>query len=340
MLVLGIETSCDETAAAVVKEGKIILSNVIATQISFHKTYNGVVPEIAGRKHIEWIYDVTKEALDKAALNARDIDGVAVTNRPGLSGSLLVGVNFAKAFACSLKLPLIACNHILAHLYAACISDTPPPYPFLGLLVSGGHTLICKVHNFDSIEVLGTTIDDAAGEAFDKVAKHFDMGYPGGKYIDELAKQGDSGVFDFPLSNLHKGGHRYDVSYSGLKTAVINQTGQFRKKGVPGFTDKRDLAASFQKAACGILLRAVFNAVEDTGINTVVAGGGVAANSYLRGVLAEHPGINVIFPDSGLCTDNAAMVAGLGFQYLSRGESSPLSVTAHSRVEGFKKKYP
>jgi len=340
MLVLGIESSCDETAAAVVEDGKKILSSVTMTQIAFHKPYNGVVPELASRKHTEWIYDVVQEALNEASLKPGDINGAAVTNRPGLLGSLLVGVNFAKAFAYALKIPLAACNHILSHLYAACICEAPPPYPFLGLLVSGGHTLICKVHNFDSIEILGTTIDDAAGEAFDKVAKHFDLGYPGGKYIDELAKQGDGAAFAFPLSNLHKGEHRCDVSYSGLKTAVINQTEQFRRKGTPGIISKSNLAASFQKAACDILLRALFNAIEDTGINTVVAGGGVAANSYLRSALAARGGLNVIFPDMELCTDNAAMVAGLGYHYLLRGDNAPLSLTAHSRVEGFKKKYP
>ena len=220
MKVLGIETSCDECAAAVVEDGKKILSNVVATQIPFHAPYNGVVPEIASRKHIEWIYMVTKEALDKAGLGVTDINAVAVTSRPGLFGSLLVGLSFAKAFAWARKIPFIAVDHMLAHLYAPRLitenSEQLPEYPFLGLLVSGGHTIICRADNFDDITVLGTTIDDAVGEAFDKVAKFYNFGYPGGLVIDKMAGSGDSNAFRFSLPSLHKGSHRYDVSYSGL----------------------------------------------------------------------------------------------------------------------------
>jgi N6-L-threonylcarbamoyladenine synthase len=199
MKVLGIETSCDECAAAVVEDGRRVLSNVIATQIPFHTPYNGVVPELASRKHTEWIYNVVKEALDKADLRPQDIDAVAVTNRPGLLGSLLVGVSFAKAFAWARNIPLIAVDHMMAHLYASQLSaDEPPCYPFLGLLVSGGHSIICRADAFDRITVLGTTIDDAAGEAFDKVAKHYNFGYPGGAVIDRMAQNGDSAAFAFP----------------------------------------------------------------------------------------------------------------------------------------------
>ncbi|GHV21539.1 tRNA N6-adenosine threonylcarbamoyltransferase [Spirochaetia bacterium] len=345
MKILGIETSCDECAAAIVEDGRTILSNVIATQIPFHAEYNGVVPEIASRKHTEWIYNIVNEAFVQAHLSVSDIDGVAATANPGLLGSLLVGLTFAKTFAWARRIPFIACNHILAHLYAAQLCNNHLcndnlKYPFLGLLVSGGHTIICRALDFDNIEILGTTIDDAAGEAFDKVSKHFQMGYPGGKYIDELAKSGDGDVFSFPLPNLHKGEHRCDVSYSGLKTAVINQTEQFRKKGTPGIIPLPDLAASFQKTTVEILLRALFNAVEDSGIKTIVAGGGVAANSYLRERLAKKKEINCIFPPPELCGDNGAMVAGIGFKYLERGEQSPLCVTASARVKGFKRKYP
>jgi len=339
MKVLGIETSCDECSAAVVEDGERILSNIIMTQIPFHAPYSGVVPEIASRKHIEWIYAVTKEALDKAELGVTDIDAVSVTNRPGLFGSLLVGLSFAKAFAWARNIPFIAVDHMLAHLYAPRLAaKDKPEYPFLGLLVSGGHTVICRADNFDDITVLGTTIDDAAGEAFDKVAKHYNFGYPGGKVIDEMARNGDSGAFRFPLPSLHKGDHRFDVSYSGLKTAVTSQLEMFKVKKEK-FTNE-DIAASFQKTAVEILLRALLNACEDTGLTTIVVGGGVAANSYLRLRLAQQKHLRCIFPPLDLCGDNAAMIAGIGCHYLARGEKSPLNTTASARVSGFKKKYP
>ena len=340
MTVLGIESSCDECAAAVVQDGRKILSNIIMTQIPFHAPYNGVVPEIASRKHTEWIYNVVKEALDRAGTALSDIDGVAVTNRPGLLGSLLVGLSFAKAFAWARNIPFIAVDHMLAHLYAPRLdTENPPAYPFLGLLVSGGHSIILRADDFDTVTVLGTTIDDAAGEAFDKVAKHYGFGFPGGAAIEKLACNGDSGAFRFPLPSLHKGEHRCDVSYSGLKTAAVNQLDMFRVTRDRDFLPE-DIAASFQKTAVEILLRALFNAVEDSGLTTIVAGGGVAANSFLRSRLAEHPELHCIFPPLELCGDNGAMIAGIGYHYLARGERSPLSVTASARVSGFKKKYP
>jgi len=338
MKILGIETSCDECAAAVVEDGKKVLSNIIATQIPFHKPFNGVVPEIASRKHTEWIYDVVKEALDKAALKPEDIDAVAVTSRPGLLGSLIVGLSFAKAFAWAKHIPLIAVDHMLAHLYASQLNtDSPLAYPFLGLLVSGGHSIICRADAFDKITVLGATIDDAAGEAFDKVAKHYNFGYPGGLVIDRMAQNGDSGAFRFPMPSLHKGPHRCDVSYSGLKNAVINQLDLFRVKKDAG---PQDIAASFQKTAVEILLRALLNASQDSGLTNIAAGGGVAANSYLRSRLAQEKELNCVFPPPEFCGDNGAMIAGIAYHYLSRGDISPLSITASARVEGFKKKYP
>jgi len=359
MNVLGIETSCDECSASVVADGETILSNIIATQIPFHAPWNGVVPEIASRKHVEWIYRVTKEALDGAGLDVNGIDAVAVTNRPGLAGSLLVGLSFAKAFAWSRNIPFIALDHMLAHLYAPMLppqgkntaadnnltsTAEKPEYPFLGLLVSGGHTIICRADNFDDISVLGTTIDDAAGEAFDKIAKHYNFGYPGGLVIDKMARNGDDKAFRFPMPSLHKGDHRYDVSYSGLKNAAINQLDIFNKKD--NYTNE-DIAASFQKTAVEILLRALFNALEDTGLTTIVAGGGVAANSLLRSRLEsklfsinQDKKYRCFFPPLELCGDNAAMVAGLGYQYIKRGECSPLNATVSARVTGFKKKYP
>ena len=343
MKILGIETSCDECAAAVVEDGTRVFSNVVATQIPFHAKYDGVVPEIASRMHTEWIYAVVKEALDKAGLGPEGIGGVAVTARPGLLGSLLVGLSFAKAFSWARKLPYIAVNHMLAHLYAARLDPPamPPDYPFLGLLVSGGHSIICRVDDFDAIAVLGTTIDDAAGEAFDKVSKFYGLGYPGGASIDRLAKTGDPDAFRFPMPSLHKGDHPYDLSYSGLKTAAINQLEQFRnpRRGTAG-AGPADIAASFQKTAVEILLRALFRAAEDTGLKVIVAGGGVAANSYLRSRLAERTDLRCVFPPLEFCGDNGAMIAGIGYHYLARGDRSPLSVTASARVEGFKKRYP
>jgi N6-L-threonylcarbamoyladenine synthase len=339
MKVLGIETSCDETSAAVVEDGEKILSNVIASQIPYHAPWNGVVPEIASRKHTEWIYAVTKEAIEKARLSVNDIDAVAATSRPGLLGSLLVGLSFAKAFAWARNIPFIAVDHMLAHLYAPrLIADNRPDYPFLGLLVSGGHTIICHADNFDDITVLGTTIDDAVGEAFDKVSRFYNFGYPGGAVIDKMALTGDSGAFRFPLPSLHKGDHRYDVSYSGLKTAATSHLELFRVK--KSEYTKEDIAASFQKTAVEILLRALLNAAQDTGLNTIVAGGGVAANNYLRSRLAEYARLKCFFPPLELCTDNAAMVAGIAYHYLARGETSALNVTASARVTGFNKKYP
>ena len=339
MTILGIETSCDECAAAVVRDGEKILSNIIASQIPFHAPWSGVVPEIASRKHTEWIYQVTKEALAKAELNVNDIDAVAVTNRPGLFGSLLVGLSFAKAFSWARGIPFIAVDHMLAHLYAPrLVNDLRPEYPFLGLLVSGGHTIICRADNFDDITVMGTTIDDAVGEAFDKTAKFYNFGYPGGVVIDKMAANGDSEAFRFPMPSLHKGDHRYDVSYSGLKNAVINQLDIFQKK--KGTYTNEDIAASFQKTAVHILLRALLNAAKDTGLTTVVAGGGVAANSYLRSCLLQQKHLRCVFPPLELCGDNGAMIAGIGYHYLARGEHSSLNITASARVNGFKKKYP
>lgn len=337
MRVLGIESSCDECSAAVVEDGRSILSNVVATQIPYHAVYEGVVPEIASRMHTEWISSVVKQAFSEARLTPGDIDAVAATARPGLTGSLLVGLSFGKAFAWARGLPFIAVDHMLAHLYAPQL-EAEVEYPFLGLLVSGGHSIICRVNDFDDLTVLGTTIDDAVGEAFDKVSKHYGLGYPGGANIDKLARSGDPKAFRFPLPNLHKGAHRYDVSYSGLKTAVINQLEQFRVKDAPATNE--NIAASFQKTAVDILLRSVFRAVEDTGLKTIVAGGGVAANSYLRASLAARADLRCLFPPLTLCGDNGAMIAGVGYRFLARGDRSGLDATVSARVPEFKRRYP
>ena len=336
MTILGIETSCDECSAAVVVDAKEILSNVIATQIELHKPYQGVVPELASRLHTEWIEQVVDAAISKAGITKEDLNAVAFTNRPGLLGSLLVGVNFAKCFASTLGIPYLGIDHIRAHLFASQI-ENPLEYPYLGVLVSGGHTVICKVNSYDDVDVLGTTIDDAIGEAFDKVAKFYDLGYPGGVVIDRLSQNGDANAFAFPGPTMDRDKHPYDMSYSGLKTAVINQKDRFLN---PGCEDtKENIAASFQRQAVNILMKRVRLALKDTGLKRVSAGGGVAANSLLRKELKEleKGGYTVTFPSLKLCTDNGAMVAGLAYNYFKDGYKDGPDVTASARVSAFKK---
>jgi N6-L-threonylcarbamoyladenine synthase len=334
MRILGIETSCDECAAALVDDGRRIISNIVATQIAHHAEWDGVVPEIASRLHVEWIQGIVDKALTEAGCSMNDVDGIAVTARPGLAGSLLVGISFAKALAWSTGKNLVGVNHILAHLYAPLLSEDIA-YPFIGLIVSGGHTLICTAENFDSIQVLGTTIDDAAGEAFDKVAKHYNLGYPGGVAIDRLARAGNAQACRFPVPKLEKGEHRYDVSYSGLKTAAIRQLDAFWDTDYPRTNE--NLAAAFEKAAVDMLVARLHRAVDDTGIRTVVAGGGVAANSYLRSLLSEKKDMKVVFPPLALCGDNGAMVAGLGYHLLMRGDRDGMTLNASPRVASFKR---
>lgn len=335
MKVLGIETSCDECSAAIVEDGRNILSNVIATQIELHRPFDGVVPELASRLHTEWISQVVNAALMQAGMTVGDIDAIAATSRPGLLGSLLVGLNFAKGMASVLKVPFIGIDHIRAHLYAPQI-EHPLEYPYLGVLLSGGHTVICRVDSYDSVEVLGTTIDDAIGEAFDKVAKHYGLGYPGGVMIDKLSQNGDPYAFKFTSPKIDKGYHPYDISYSGLKTAVINQLEIFStgKEATP-----ENIAASFQRVAVGMLMKRVEKALEDTGLTRISAGGGVAANSLVRSSLKalEGKGFEVSFPSLKLCTDNGAMVAGLGYRYIADGITSGYDLTASARVSAFKK---
>ncbi len=337
MIVLGIESSCDECAAGLVVDGKRILSNVVYTQIKEHAPFYGVVPEIASRRHIESISEVVSRALREADHDPGQVDGIAVTYRPGLIGSLLVGLSFAKGLALALNKPFVGVDHILAHLYAPHL-EVDIDYPYLGLLVSGGHTLIARVNRYDSIEVLGTTIDDACGEAFDKVAKFYDLGYPGGLAIDRLARNGDHRAFSFPKPSLHKGDHRFDVSYSGLKTAVVHQLDQFRNPRLP--KTKENIAAAFQHTAVDILIDRVQRAARHTGLKRVVVGGGVAANSCLRSRLAELKELEVILPSLSLCTDNAVMIAGLGYHMLAAGERSAYDLNAEARVPGFRRTYP
>lgn len=337
MKVLGIESSCDECSASVVIDGKELASLVIASQIEIHRRFDGVVPEVASRLHLEWIRPVVDQALQEAGLVLSDIDAIAATRTPGLAGSLVVGHTFAKTLAWASGKPFIGVNHMLAHLYAPQLHQSIA-YPFLGLLVSGGHSLIVRVESHDSIEVMGASIDDAVGEAFDKIAKHYGLGYPGGKIIDDLARKGNPHAFNFSIPNLYKGKHPYDLSYSGLKNAAVNQLDIFWD----GRSEKsmENIAASFERVAIDILVRKLLKASKDTGLTRIVAGGGVAANTLLRSRLGEEKHLELFFPPLILCGDNAAMVAGLAYQYLIRGERSTWEETVQSRVQGFKRTYP
>ena len=335
MNVLGIESSCDECSVAVVRDGRTVLSHIIRSQIEEHARYGGVVPEIASRKHTEWILPLFREACKEAAIDpAHDLDAIAVTTEPGLSGSLLVGLGFAKGLSVATGRPLIAVDHILAHLYAPRIEgDLASPY--LGLLVSGGHTIVCRVDGWNAMTVLGTTTDDACGEAFDKIAKHFGFGYPGGLAVDRLAVRGDPYAYDFPESRLDSPQQRYDVSYSGLKTAVVAQRERFRRPDAEESAE--NIAASFQRVAIDTVMRRLERAISDTGIRRVAIAGGVAANSYLRKRAGELAVDELHIPSMELCTDNAAMIAGIGFEYARAGDFAELDVPVNARVHGYRR---
>jgi N6-L-threonylcarbamoyladenine synthase len=332
MLVLGIESTCDETSAAVVENGKSVISNVISSQIKDHLPWKGVVPEIASRLHLQKIIPVIDEALKKAGVLLKDIDLVACANRPGLIGGLAVGVSAAKAMSWAGGKPFIGINHIEAHLYSPHLTNEIS-LPYIGLLVSGGHTMIVKASTYTSYEVMGTTIDDAAGEAFDKIAKHYDIGYPGGPAIEKAALEGDPKAFDFPIANLYKSDRLYDVSYSGLKTAVINHLEKYLKKS--SYT-KADISASFQKRAFDILVKKTILACENTGIKTIVVAGGVAANKFLRKLFDERKGYGIFFPELKYATDNGAMIAGFAYHKFIEEGASPMTTGVYPRVNGFK----
>lgn len=325
--ILGIETSCDETAAAIVKNGQEIISNVVQSQISLHQKFGGVVPEVASRKHIETISAVVKEAFAQAGLRYEDIAAVAVTNQPGLIGALLVGLNFAKGLAYALDKPLIAVNHLHGHIYVNFLEHPEIEFPCICLVVSGGHTSLLHIPSHHEYRIIGETRDDAAGEAFDKVARFLGLAYPGGPSIEKAARDGVPGLYKLPRIFLDR--QDFEFSFSGLKTAVMNQ---WRKLEKTGQANVNDMAAEFQQALTEVLVEKTIRAAEKYGVKTVLMAGGVAANMQLRTKLQEKAAdcqLMVRYPSLSLCTDNAAMIAGRGYiQYISQDFAS-LDINAY-----------
>jgi N6-L-threonylcarbamoyladenine synthase len=331
MYILGIETSCDETAAAVVQDGTDILSSKVYSQVEVHHRYGGVVPELASRKHIEAIVPVVREALNDSRLVANQIDAVAVTRGPGLVGALLVGFSFAKAYAYALGIPLVGVNHLDGHINSVFLGAEAPPFPFVALLVSGGHTGIYYVASHTTIELMGQTRDDAAGEAFDKVAKLLGLGYPGGDVIDKLSKDGDPKRIVFKRPYLNKSD--FDFSFSGIKTAVSLYVGKHQSDYK---TRMADIAAGFQEAVVEVLVFKIINAAIKKGCEHIAVVGGVAANSGLRHrakLEAQGNGFTVHIPSVRLCGDNAAMIASAGYHYLKAGLNAKLSDDVFSRTK-------
>ena len=327
MIILGIDTSCDDTSVAVL-DNRTVLSNIVSSQVSVHALFGGVVPEIASRRHVEMVDRIFGRALVDAGLTVRDIEILSVTHGPGLIGSLLVGLSFGKGLALSTGMPLVGVNHIEAHAMSIFL-DQEVDFPFLSLVVSGGHTVLLLFSDAADFRVLGSTRDDAAGEAFDKIAKYLGLGYPGGRVIEELARAGDPAYVSFPRPMAEE--NNYDFSFSGLKTAFINYVNKC------GISDENrcHVLASFQEAACDILSLKTIRAACDAGVKTVVMGGGVASNERLRRMMGERcaaRGISVYVPSPGYCTDNGAMVAVTASFHAAKGVFSPMDIRAFSRM--------
>ncbi len=335
MIVFGIETSCDETSAAVLKDGKL-LSSVVSTQY-FHSKYGGVVPELASRAHQRIIINVVDEALKSAGIKKEDISGIAVTYGPGLIGSLLVGVSFAKAMAFGLRVPLVGVNHIEGHIFSTFLSDEHPDFPFISLVVSGGHTMLVLVEDFFKLKLLGQTRDDAVGEAFDKVAKLLGLGYPGGPIIDKLAREGDPDFVRFPKpipsKNKNSNENIYEFSFSGIKTAVLYYLKKIDFQNLPEEKKSeivKNVCASFQRVVVDALVEQMMQAVKDFKVKNIAIAGGVAANSELRERMkevAESEGLKLYIPDLAYCTDNAAMIAFIGYVKLKNGIKNDFDLT-------------
>ncbi len=330
--ILAIESSCDETAASVVRNGREILSNIISSQIEIHKKYGGVVPEVASRKHIENISGVVKEALEESKLGIDDIDAIAVTYGPGLVGALLIGINYAKSLAYAWDKPLIGVNHIEGHISANYIEDKSLEPPFMCLVVSGGHTHLVYVEDYGKYEVMGRTRDDAAGEAYDKISRALNLGYPGGPKIDKLAKSGNKEAIYFPRAKLNE--ESLDFSFSGLKSAVLNYINQTTQKG--GKIIEADVAASFQESVIDVLVEKLIKAAKLKGCDKIALAGGVASNSRLREVLemkCENNKLLLYRPSPILCTDNAAMIASCAYYKYKIKEFADFSLNASPNLE-------
>lgn len=325
MLTLAIETSCDETSCAVIKDGREVLSNIISSQIETHRKFGGVVPEIASRKHIESINQIMQESLDTANVGFKDIDLVGVTQGPGLVGALLIGISTAKSIAYGLDIPIIGVNHIEGHVCANYIEHKDLEPPFTCLIVSGGHTYLVQVNGYTDYELVGRTRDDATGEAFDKVARSLGLPYPGGPYIDQLSKTGNKEAINFPRVLLEP--KSYDFSFSGLKTSVLNYLNQANQKNEEIIIE--DVAASFQQAVLDVLVDKSFRLAKERNLNKIVLAGGVASNQGLRDMMKSRgakEGIEIFYPSRILCTDNAAMIGSAAYFNYKAGKKSDLSL--------------
>ena len=330
--IMAIESSCDETSVAVVKNGREVISNVISSQIDMHKKFGGVVPEVASRMHLEVINNIVREALDEAKITIEEIDAIAVTKGPGLVGALLVGISEAKALSYACKKPLIGVNHMKGHICAALITHKELEPPFICLLVSGGHTYLVHVKGYNDMEVIGKTIDDACGEAYDKVARCLGMNYPGGPEVEKLAKLGNEEAIDFPRVMLDK--NSYNFSFSGLKTAVLNYLNSKKQKNEE--ISKEDVCASFQRAVFDVLIYKTERLMKEENLDKLVVSGGVSANNTLRAEIekmCEKNNFKSYFPSKILCTDNAAMIASSGYYEYISGVRSDLTLNVEPNLE-------